>query len=122
MGETIEPFMVRVGAVHRLKSEWLTTYVNYSLSVEVYHGTRWMGKSSTEPTSACKAEGHWFFNSVIFDTWISFDHLPICILPRESRVVLTLYGRKPSDDNNNVFEIVELGWTSMQFFNFKGYG
>jgi phosphatidylinositol-4-phosphate 3-kinase len=80
-----------------------------------------MGKATTNVAAATRAESHWFFNTLVFDAWINFDHLPICILPRESRLVFTLYGRKPNEDNTSSHVVVELGWASMQCFNFKGY-
>lgn len=120
MDETNERFAIRVGAIHRLKPEWVATYDSYNLIAEVYHGTRWLGISSTKFSSVTKFEGHWFFNTIVFDTWVSYDHIPICILPREGRVVFSLQGQKASDDNNNAYEIHKLGWASMQCFNFKG--
>lgn len=52
------------------------------------------------------------------------------MLPRESRLVLVLYGRsvtKSTDnsdhdghDSSQQMSEVELGWASLQFFNFDG--
>lgn len=49
---------------------------------------------------------------------------PLCMLPRESRLVLCLYGRtllpQEKDDDEPKIERAELGWTALQLFNCEG--
>lgn len=73
---------------------------------------------------------------------LTLEDLPINTLPRESRLVLTLYGRtqRPLDsnqhqnnennketaevteDNGDVqYEEAELGWAAIQMFDYDGY-
>lgn len=69
---------------------------------------------------------------------LNLDDLPIHALPRESRLVLTLYGRtqRPDDSQPAIenkeegqeneesgdvqYEQVELGWASLQLFDYEG--
>lgn len=61
---------------------------------------------------------------VIFDTWLMTTFLPLCMLPRESRLVLCLYGRtllpQEKDEEEPKIERAELGWTALQLFNCEG--
>jgi len=120
MANMSEPFILRIGGLHRLKPEWLTSYQDYNITAEIFYGTRWMGKSETGAESVRKSEGNLFFNTLVVNKWIKFDYLPVCILPRECRVVFTLYGRKLTEEGSTSYETEELGWASMQCFNFKG--
>ena len=120
MAEMIESFYIRIGAVHRLKPEWLNTYTDFYLLADAYYGIRLMGRGLTPMQTITKSDGNVFFNTLVFNKWISIEHLPVCILPRESRIVFTLYGRKPLDDGTGEVQSVDLGWTSIQCFNFNG--
>lgn len=47
----------------------------------------------------------------------------ICLLPRESRLVLVVYGRTFDSENQDASTTIsqtELGWASIQFFNVDG--
>jgi len=47
----------------------------------------------------------------------------LCTLPRESRLVLTVYGRRRPPDQDPAAaaaEVVELGWTAQDFFQLTG--
>ena len=50
---------------------------------------------------------------------IDFESVAICALPRESRLVLTVYGRRKIPESvDGSEEREELGWTSHNFFRF----
>lgn len=54
---------------------------------------------------------------------LEFDNMNICLLPRESRLVLVIYGRTfntESQDTSATISQTELGWASIQFFNVDG--
>lgn len=63
---------------------------------------------------------------ILFYFRLSFDNIGICLLPRESRLVFVVYGRslnqngEQSSSQDNQFTQTELGWTSIQFFNYEG--
>lgn len=117
-----DTFLLRIGCVHRLSQDWLSTYLDYFLVVEVYHGSTPLVKASTSNITPSKNDNNLFFTSLVYDSWVNFEHLPLCILPRECRLVFTLCGRKklPDEKNEALWEIDELGWASIQCFNFKG--
>lgn len=74
----------------------------------------------------------------IFMTRLSLEDIPVNTLPRESRLVLTLFGRTQravdaSHQNDNKeqtnqeetdgdvqYEQVELGWAAIQMFDYDG--
>jgi len=119
MSDMLEPFVVRVSALHRMKPQWLAQYKDYFVNVEVFHGTRWMGTQLTSQHSPSKTDDGCFFSTVIIDSWLTFDHLPMCILPRECRLVFSIVGRA-FDENGELTDKQELGWASIQCFDFQG--
>ncbi len=119
MSEMLDPFMIRISSLHRAKSDWATTYLDFFVAVEVFHGTRLMGKQTSPIATLTNMDDHLFFNTVIFDVLVNFEHLPICILPRECRLVFSVYGRQ-LPENGELHEITELGWASIQCFDFQG--
>lgn len=62
---------------------------------------------------------------------LNFENLPICTLPREARLIFVLYGctTEPAENENNSSDQggdgkvtkIELGWSSIQFFDFERY-
>lgn len=55
---------------------------------------------------------------------LNFDGINICLLPRESRMVFVVYGINinSTDQTGSESSVVqtELGWTSIQFYNYEG--
>lgn len=54
---------------------------------------------------------------------LEFENMSMCLLPRESRLVLVVYGRTfntESQDTSTTVSQTELGWGSLQFFNVEG--
>ncbi|XP_049865129.1 phosphatidylinositol 4-phosphate 3-kinase C2 domain-containing subunit alpha isoform X2 [Pectinophora gossypiella] len=131
----VEATLFCIEAVHCLPLCW--SHDEYMFHGQVYHGTRPL--KTLHLTQSSKIECAGFYPRIIFDTWLSLEDLPINILPRESRLVLTLYGRtQRSVDNQNQndnsqqnnegdeengdvqFEQVELGWAAIQMFDYDG--
>ncbi|KAJ0179212.1 hypothetical protein K1T71_004924 [Dendrolimus kikuchii] len=126
-----------IEAVHCLPLCW--NHDDYVLHAQIYHGTRPLKKYRLSQPSKIESAG--FYPRIIFDTWLNMEDLPINTLPRESRLVLTLYGRtqRPLDSNqhqnneNNKetaevteengdvqYEEAELGWAAIQMFDYDG--
>jgi len=104
-------------------SFWKETdlYYNFQVSLQVFHGPRPIcHEHLSEPVASTKG----LYSRVIFDTWLVANALPLCMLPRESRLVLCLYGRtllpQEKDDDEPKIERAELGWTALQLFNCEG--
>ncbi|XP_065206609.1 phosphatidylinositol 4-phosphate 3-kinase C2 domain-containing subunit beta isoform X2 [Planococcus citri] len=119
--EVGDPVLVYIDGLHRLGNNW--NYDEYLIVAQVYHGTRPVGEAKV--SKSMQASGS-FFKRLIFDCWLSFDNIGICLLPRESRLVFVVYGRsinlnaEQSSSQDNQSTDTELGWTSIQFFNYDG--
>lgn len=63
-------------------------------------------------------------NNYLYDfIRLEFENMSVCLLPRESRLVLVVYGRTfntESQDTSATVSQTELGWASIQFFNVEG--
>ncbi|XP_046978612.1 phosphatidylinositol 4-phosphate 3-kinase C2 domain-containing subunit alpha isoform X1 [Vanessa cardui] len=127
-----ETLLLCIEAVHSLPLCW--NHDEYLFHVQAYYGTRPL--KTLHVTHISKIECGGFYPRIIFDTWLNLEDVPINTLPRETRLVLTLYGRTQrtddqllADQQNNKegegngdlqFEQVELGWTSIQMFDYDG--
>ncbi|KAI5637162.1 phosphatidylinositol 3- and 4-kinase domain-containing protein [Phthorimaea operculella] len=119
-----------IEAVHCLPHCW--NHDEYLFHAQVYYGTRPL--KTLHLTNSSKIECAGFYPRIIFDTWLNLEDLPINTLPRESRLVITLYGRtqRPDDLHQNEtseereenadvqFEQQELGWAAIQMFDYDG--
>lgn len=127
MANVSEPVMVHVMSLHRIPLNW--KHEDYRLGVQILHGTCTIGDTIV---AQCSSEISGLCPRFKFDSWITFDKIPVCTLPRESRLIFVLYGctTEPADDSskdsgtNDVNQEkriikVELGWSSIQFFDFE---
>ena len=107
---------VRVGAVHRADPAW--NYDIYELRVELFHGVVSIAHHLL-CTGDNGSRSMLFSKRIAFDSLISFESVAICTLPRESRLVLTLYGKRKADTTTDaVYERIELGWTAQNLFSY----
>lgn len=125
--------MVHLMCLHRLPPQWKHDY--YVLGAMIYHGTRYIGDAVV--TQCSNERSGLFARNLKFDSWLRFDSIPICTLPRESRLIFVLYGcttepaegqaaataananETDSSAQDKKVTKVELGWSSIQFFNFE---
>ncbi|CAG9791840.1 unnamed protein product [Diatraea saccharalis] len=124
-----------IEAVHCLPLCW--NHDEYLFHAQVYYGTRPL--KALHLTQSSRIECGGFYPRIIFDTWLNLEDVPVNTLPREARLVLTLYGRtqrtvdgphqndanqtNSSDQEENTdvqFEQVELGWAALQLFDYDG--
>jgi phosphatidylinositol-4-phosphate 3-kinase len=110
----------RVGALHRLEPSW--NFDTYEVRIDLLHGVTSVGRSQVVFGTASSRSAAFFPNRIVFDEVISFSSVAICTLPRESRLVLTVYGRRKVAEgdpgNGSEAEHVELGWTAQNFFTY----
>ncbi|XP_039295233.1 phosphatidylinositol 4-phosphate 3-kinase C2 domain-containing subunit beta isoform X3 [Nilaparvata lugens] len=131
--EVLDSVLVHVGCLHRLDSSW--THQEFLVAGQLYHGTRPVGhpvlsKIAAAPPATNKYNRRSADDRVPFDCWLNFEGVNVCVIPRECRLVLVIYGRSvdtPSTSNEpgegqapNVTQ-VELGWAAIQFFNYDGW-
>ncbi|KAM3968313.1 LOW QUALITY PROTEIN: phosphatidylinositol-4-phosphate 3-kinase catalytic subunit Pi3K68D [Aphomia sociella] len=124
-----------VEAVHSAAAGW--SHDEYQLQAQLYHGTRALHHALGSLPAKLDSAG--FYPRIIFDTWLTVENVPINTLPREARLVLTLYGRtQRTDDGQNQssennqsgpggetngdvqYDQVELGWAAIQMFDYDG--
>uniref|UniRef100_A0A1B6CT28 Uncharacterized protein n=3 Tax=Clastoptera arizonana TaxID=38151 RepID=A0A1B6CT28_9HEMI len=117
--EVLDTVLLHVECLHRLSADW--NHDEYLVAGQLYHGTRPVGHPVLSKTMAA-SQG--LYNRVIFDCWLNFEGTSVCILPRECRLVLVIYGRSiaPAVEGQEEGQVnqVELGWTATQFFNYDG--
>jgi len=110
----------RVGALHRLESSW--NFDTYEVRIDLLHGVTSVGRSQVVFGTSSSRSAAFFPNRIVFDEVISFSSVAICTLPRESRLVLTVYGRRKVAEGDpgsgSEAEHVELGWTAQNFFTY----
>ncbi|XP_065575109.1 phosphatidylinositol 4-phosphate 3-kinase C2 domain-containing subunit alpha-like [Artemia franciscana] len=115
--EVFDTVLARAVAIHRLDQRW--SYDNYVIKVQLFHGT----SPVSHPVTSKQAQTEKvFFGRLSFDEWMDLS-VSYCTLPRESRLVFVLLGRKILTDEQKEkgkFERdwieEELGWTSVQCF------
>lgn len=124
-----DPVVVHIQCLHRTPPHWKHEY--YMLAAQIYHGTRYISDAAI--TQCANEKSGLFDGNLKFDTWLQFDNIPVSTLPRESRLMIVLYGctTEPADNaqasaadvtdsmQNRMVTKVELGWSSIQFFDFE---
>uniref|UniRef100_A0A1B0DD91 phosphatidylinositol 3-kinase n=1 Tax=Phlebotomus papatasi TaxID=29031 RepID=A0A1B0DD91_PHLPP len=130
--------MVHIMCLHRPPITW--KHDEYNLGAQIYHGTRYIGDAVV---TQCTNEISGIYPRLTFNSWLNFESIPVCTLPRESRLIFVLYGCsvETSDDAGNTANAsnasmeattstvngtngerivrTELGWTSIQFFDYE---
>ncbi|XP_061378857.1 phosphatidylinositol 4-phosphate 3-kinase C2 domain-containing subunit alpha isoform X2 [Danaus plexippus] len=120
-----ETMLFCIEAVHSLPLCW--THDEYLFHAQIYYGTRPL--KTLHVTQESKIECGGFYPRIIFDTWLNLEDTTISSLPRESRLVLTLYGRTQKSEDTGTdqageadvkYELHELGWAAIQLFDYDG--
>ncbi|KAI5702472.1 hypothetical protein M8J75_000487 [Diaphorina citri] len=94
--EVLDPVLLHVSCLHRLLPQW--SHHEYLIAAQIYYGTRPLAHpilSKAVPASQS------MYPRVVFDSWLQFDQTT------------------NSDSSEPEITQVELGWTSLQFFNFN---
>eukprot|EP00095_Tigriopus_kingsejongensis_P002430 maker-scaffold855_size87859-snap-gene-0.14 protein:Tk02430 transcript:maker-scaffold855_size87859-snap-gene-0.14-mRNA-1 annotation:"phosphatidylinositol 4-phosphate 3-kinase c2 domain-containing subunit beta" len=113
---TLDNLGLSVFALHRLPPSWILEFEDYGVRVDLYLGTTTISNPLFTPICFVTES---FYEWVKFDTLLDFTTMPIANLPRETRVVFTLFGRKMmiKGEESRLFK-TELGWASLQLFSF----
>ncbi|XP_055854096.1 phosphatidylinositol 4-phosphate 3-kinase C2 domain-containing subunit beta isoform X2 [Episyrphus balteatus] len=118
----LKPVIVSVSCLHRPPPNW--KFEDYSMGVQINYGTRFISKTLVIKCSNDTSGG--LFPRLKFESWITFDSIPICTLPRESRLIFVLFGTQTAendqsnDQNGEKKQITtELGWCALQLFDYK---
>ncbi|XP_045593845.1 phosphatidylinositol 4-phosphate 3-kinase C2 domain-containing subunit alpha isoform X2 [Procambarus clarkii] len=116
-----EKVSVKVLGLHRLQLEW--KYDEYFVEAQLFHGSRCIGQPVYTHTKKV-IEDSKFYPKVVFSRWLDFG-ARVNTLPRESRLVLTVFGLKVVEEENKAeqpqYIREELGWAAIQCFSFEGH-
>ncbi|XP_071954841.1 phosphatidylinositol 4-phosphate 3-kinase C2 domain-containing subunit beta-like [Antedon mediterranea] len=109
--ETIhKPLQFKVSAAHRVPIEWKRHYDHIIVSCQIFYG----GRALCNPVETMQAPVVIrFFETVKWDDDIEIP-IPVCNLPRESRLCLTVHGC-----HYDKVERTTLGWVAVPLFNYK---
>ncbi|KAK6109822.1 Phosphatidylinositol 3- and 4-kinase family protein [Brugia pahangi] len=91
-----EQLLVHVDSVHNIPREWSQEFSLFSVAVHVMHGTAEICRGFKENPRPIISDH--FFPYCRTNTWACF-RIPFCVLPRETRIFILLYGTSLSDDH-----------------------
>uniref|UniRef100_A0A1I7VGA5 Phosphatidylinositol-4-phosphate 3-kinase n=1 Tax=Loa loa TaxID=7209 RepID=A0A1I7VGA5_LOALO len=94
-----EQLLVHVDSVHNIPREWSQEFSLFSIAVHVMHGTAEICRGVKENPRPI-INDH-FFPYCRTNTWACF-RIPLCILPRETRIFILLYGTGSSVCSDHV--------------------
>ncbi|KRX37643.1 Serine/threonine-protein kinase TAO1 [Trichinella murrelli] len=83
-------FHFMIETVHSLPQHWTTKYSQFYLACHLIHGDREL--CSAFKTNCGRSDRH-FYEYLLFDAWITLP-IPLCALPRETKLCLALYGQR----------------------------
>ncbi|VDM96038.1 unnamed protein product [Thelazia callipaeda] len=89
-----EQLLVHVDSVHNIPQDWSDRFSVFSVAVHVMHGTAELCRGIKE--SSRPVISNHFFPYCPTNTWACF-RIPLCVLPRETRIFIILYGASPSN-------------------------
>nr|XP_027227841.1 phosphatidylinositol 4-phosphate 3-kinase C2 domain-containing subunit beta-like isoform X1 [Penaeus vannamei]XP_027227842.1 phosphatidylinositol 4-phosphate 3-kinase C2 domain-containing subunit beta-like isoform X1 [Penaeus vannamei]XP_027227843.1 phosphatidylinositol 4-phosphate 3-kinase C2 domain-containing subunit beta-like isoform X1 [Penaeus vannamei] len=118
--EVREKVSVKVQGLHRLELEW--KYDEYFVEVQLFHGSRCIGPPVHSLNKKITDDPK-FYPKVVFNKWLDLG-ARINTLPKESRLVLTVFGLKiiEAENKNEQPQYIreELGWAALQCFSYEG--
>ncbi|XP_052799554.1 phosphatidylinositol 4-phosphate 3-kinase C2 domain-containing subunit beta-like isoform X2 [Mya arenaria] len=116
-----ECFIVQICTVHRIPVDWKSRFDEFFIRCSLYHGTVQLCPEATSTNASINTSGLVPF--VVWDEWLTYD-LQLCVLPRETRLCITLVGVKnmpASSGTESHRETTPLGGNTIQIFNKRGY-
>ncbi|RXG58727.1 Phosphatidylinositol 4-phosphate 3-kinase C2 domain-containing subunit beta [Armadillidium vulgare] len=113
---------VQVSGLHRLDNEW--HFDEFFIECQIFHGSSCVGKPHYTTLKGMDSDSK-FYPKVTFDEKVDIE-ARFNTLPRESRMVFTVFGVKKlvseNKDSNNESRYIreELSWAAIQMFSFDG--
>ncbi|XP_033752921.1 phosphatidylinositol 4-phosphate 3-kinase C2 domain-containing subunit beta-like, partial [Pecten maximus] len=119
-------FILHIATVHRIPVTWAQKYDEYKIICSLHYGRQ---KIDIDVVTTCKTISKTELcglECILWDEWVSFDEMPVQVLPRETRVCMTLCGVKvvPNSNQNNpqgTKVLSPLGGVTVQLYNQKGH-
>ncbi|PVD33696.1 hypothetical protein C0Q70_04956 [Pomacea canaliculata] len=126
-----DSFIVNIATAHRLPESVQTQYDEFKVVCTLYHGTHRLYADGVTSCQPLNTEG--LCQRVVWDEWLQFE-LPLCKLPREMRLCLTLCGIRVSQGENRVADknqgadtitkekiIMPIGAAAIQLYSQRGH-
>ncbi|XP_055335345.1 phosphatidylinositol 4-phosphate 3-kinase C2 domain-containing subunit alpha-like [Paramacrobiotus metropolitanus] len=112
----LDPVKFYIDSVHSIPPEWKIQYSGFYFSCSL-HYSRENLHVPVDSNTVQVADS--FFGKLAFEQWIEFRSISICSLPRETKVILSLYGSAVQDEQkpSEVSAPVMLGWISFFLFD-----
>ncbi|KAL5007561.1 hypothetical protein ScPMuIL_016367 [Solemya velum] len=119
-------FLVHIATCHRIPIDWPGKYDEYKIVCSLHHGRK---RLSDDKETTCAAISHTgLCDRIFWDEWLHFDSVSLCVLPRETRLCLTLCGLRNipntanTTTNNESLKVkTALGGVTVQLFSQKEY-
>ncbi|KAL3843199.1 hypothetical protein ACJMK2_021144 [Sinanodonta woodiana] len=119
-----ENFIVHIATVHQIPFDWPSRYDEYQVTCSLFHGKQRLSQDVLTTCASINDQG--LMKVIVWDEWLTFEELTLCLLPRETRLCITLQGLKAvSSVNANTpigqKLITPIGGVTVQLFSKKGY-
>ncbi|XP_064634199.1 phosphatidylinositol 4-phosphate 3-kinase C2 domain-containing subunit alpha-like isoform X2 [Lineus longissimus] len=130
--------IIHVATAHHFDAEWptknshkkgaktggkTTRYDHFRVSCGLFYGGRPLCKNVMTSQAVITTDS--FQPRIVWDEWIQFPSMGVSMLPRETRLALTLVGfRTEKDGSSNEVPKqikVNLGWAVLPMFDYKGH-
>ncbi|KAK3611626.1 hypothetical protein CHS0354_018322 [Potamilus streckersoni] len=119
-----EIFIVHVATVHQIPIEWPSRYDEYQVTCSLFHGKQRLSQDVVTTCASVNDQG--LMKVIVWDEWLTFEELTLCMLPWETRLCITLQGLKTVSSVNANTPIAQkittpIGGVTVQLFSKKGY-
>lgn len=108
----LDNVIVHIASAHRLPMTVLNRFEQFKIGCQLYHGERSLfAEVATPPLTATRNPPE----ALYWDCWLELSDVPLCTLPRETRLVLVMLGYDPK-----ALLWLPLGWVAVNMFDHKG--
>ncbi|XP_023217148.1 phosphatidylinositol 4-phosphate 3-kinase C2 domain-containing subunit alpha-like [Centruroides sculpturatus] len=116
----LDTLLFQIGLIHRIPPQWITLFEHFQVVCDMWHGENHLGVVETKTVVTSKS----FFHRVLFDEWLQFETIPMCMLPREVRLQFTFLGLRMDQSDSKTQESNQqiktvLGWCGIYLFNYQ---
>ncbi|XP_052235355.1 phosphatidylinositol 4-phosphate 3-kinase C2 domain-containing subunit beta-like isoform X2 [Dreissena polymorpha] len=116
-----ESVIVQICTIHRIQPDWSTRFDEYKMECSLFHGTIQLCPAASSTCATINNSG--LVPIIVWDEWLTYD-IQLCMLPRETRLCITLVGVKTTQTGSSgepQQESTPLGGVTIQVFNKRGY-
>lgn len=117
----LDTLLFQIGLIHRIPPQWITLFEQFQVVCDMWHGENCLGFVETAKIATTSKS---FFHRILFDEWLQFETIPMCMLPREVRLQFKLLGMRTDQSDSKTQESHQqiktvLGWCGIYLFNYQ---